>query len=197
MARPYSDSEVAKKYPPNQRTTDGKRICSLCKKRLKGTQRRWCSDICANEFWRLTQWSGARAYIANRDKGVCAMCGADTLARQEAFRFYLKWWEKHRCPPAKRFNHGPLDNPDHPWYLAEILHLAPGNHQQRAWDSPFHIDHIIPLSEGGSLCSDDNLRTLCIPCHKAETALLRARLAKTKRIQRKHAAVRNKTTSFL
>lgn len=44
------------------------------------------------------------------------------------------------------------------------------------WD----MDHIKPVIEGGGECGMDNLRTLCIKCHKAETAALRKRMKEAK-----------------
>ena len=41
-----------------------------------------------------------------------------------------------------------------------------------------------PLCEGGANILE-NLRTLCLPCHRKETAQLRRRLAKTERLRRK------------
>lgn len=194
MSRPYCDTEVAKQWPPNQRNSIGVRLCSFCQKELKGRQLRWCSEICQNEFWRRTQWSGARAWVVKRDAGVCQKCGADTLVRQEAYRWYERWWIKSRAPQPFRYRslyQGSVDHSDHPYFLARILDLAPG--EAPGEHDPFEVDHITPLSEGGKLCDDSNLRVLCRTCHKIETALLRARLAKTKRIQRKHAAVRNRS----
>ena len=40
----------------------------------------------------------------------------------------------------------------------------------------FEADHIVPVIEGGA-SSLENGRVLCLPCHKGETAKLRARLA--------------------
>jgi hypothetical protein len=45
-------------------------------------------------------------------------------------------------------------------------------HNESLWD----MDHIKPVIEGGGECGMDNLRTLCIKCHKAETAKLRKRM---------------------
>jgi len=42
------------------------------------------------------------------------------------------------------------------------------------WDA----DHIRPVAEGGGQCDLDNLRTLCLPCHREVTADLRRRLGK-------------------
>jgi hypothetical protein len=40
------------------------------------------------------------------------------------------------------------------------------------WDA----DHILPVAEGGGQCDLDNIRTLCLLCHREATAQLRARL---------------------
>jgi 5-methylcytosine-specific restriction endonuclease McrA len=47
----------------------------------------------------------------------------------------------------------------------------------------FDIDHVIPLYEGGPN-HPSNLRVLCLPCHKRETAKLAARIAERRRINR-------------
>jgi 5-methylcytosine-specific restriction enzyme A len=41
------------------------------------------------------------------------------------------------------------------------------------WDA----DHIVPVVEGGGECDLDNLRTLCLRCHRQVTSDLRERLA--------------------
>jgi 5-methylcytosine-specific restriction protein A len=45
----------------------------------------------------------------------------------------------------------------------------------------FEMDHIVPVVEGGGACGLDNLRTLCIPCHRRETAKLAARRAEARK----------------
>ena len=40
------------------------------------------------------------------------------------------------------------------------------------WDA----DHIVPVVEGGGECDLDNIRTLCLTCHRQETLKLRKRL---------------------
>ena len=42
------------------------------------------------------------------------------------------------------------------------------------------LDHIVPLAEGGEH-EWSNLRLLCVPCHRSETASLAARLAARRR----------------
>ena len=40
------------------------------------------------------------------------------------------------------------------------------------WDA----DHIIPVVDGGGECDLENIRTLCLICHRAETSKLLRRL---------------------
>ncbi len=43
----------------------------------------------------------------------------------------------------------------------------------------WHMDHTLPVVEGGGLAGLENLRTLCQPCHKVETAKLATRRVRT------------------
>jgi 5-methylcytosine-specific restriction endonuclease McrA len=47
--------------------------------------------------------------------------------------------------------------------------------------SLWEADHIMPVVEGGGGCGLDNIRTLCVPCHRRETAALAARRAAARR----------------
>jgi len=53
-------------------------------------------------------------------------------------------------------------------------------YNSRSW---WDADHIQPVVEGGGGCGLDNYRTLCVPCHKAETAELARRRAKARQKQ--------------
>ncbi len=50
-------------------------------------------------------------------------------------------------------------------------------------DTPWEMDHIIPVVEGGGACGLENLRTLCRPCHVAATKLLTLRRCALRRLQ--------------
>src|SRR5579875_601178 len=61
------------------------------------------------------------------------------------------------------------------WCVEEWkLRSDPGHLRERKtlWDA----DHIVPVAEGGGECDLSNMRTLCLKCHRAHTAELRARL---------------------
>lgn len=44
--------------------------------------------------------------------------------------------------------------------------------RRSVWDA----DHILPVAEGGGECDLDNLRTLCLVCHRQQTLQLQQRL---------------------
>jgi len=104
-----------------------------------------------------TKHSYARQQVFERDRGVCAICGTktiDVLSRINILR-----------------NRG-MDNT----IMAEMLEMPIGKlHDGILWE----MDHILPVSEGGGNCDLDNLRTLCVWCHREETKDLKRRLSKT------------------
>lgn len=55
--------------------------------------------------------------------------------------------------------------------------LCPTVQPRGGWE----MDHILPVSEGGGECGLENLRTLCRPCHRRETAALAGRRAEARR----------------
>jgi 5-methylcytosine-specific restriction protein A len=156
---------------------EGNRLCGWCRAPLDRRSVGWCSDECAQEFW----IRGSRNYVIrlvyDRDQGVCATCGLDTKRlsrvvdrlRQRSERMWLSSggyreptdvdairWERVRAELAKR-GYG----------LVERWHTPP------LWEA----DHIVPIMEGGGCSGLENYRTLCVPCHRAETRKLRARQA--------------------
>ena len=132
---------------------NGLPLCRWCDLEILTRRRRtFCSSFCVDQ-WRLrTDPAYLRDRVFARDRGVCALCHADTLAIYAAL---------------KR-SRGPTRAAGLSLYgLATILS------RRSLWDA----DHILPVAEGGGQCDLDNLRTLCIPCHKEATANLRRRTA--------------------
>lgn len=58
--------------------------------------------------------------------------------------------------------------------IRELIGAGAAARGRKTW---WEADHILPVVEGGD-SSLDNIRTLCIPCHRAATAALRARRAR-------------------
>jgi len=82
----------------------------------------------------------ARRRVRRRDRGICAECGVDTYALRRKF----KKMGRGRTRALREQGYKP---------------------RQSLWE----LDHIVPLIDGGTH-SDDNLQTLCTPCHTKKTA---------------------------
>jgi 5-methylcytosine-specific restriction endonuclease McrA len=105
--------------------------------------------------WRLRSDPGyLRDQVYLRDKGVCVECGVDTV---KAYR------ELKRSRGAERVE------------ALEMWGVRSVTARRSLWDA----DHIRPVAEGGGECDLDNLRTLCLMCHREATAELRRRMRKT------------------
>ena len=130
----------------------GLALCRWCDLEILVKRRRtFCSDYCVHQ-WRLRSDPGyLRDHVFARDHGVCQMCQADTVAIFAALR---------RSRGAARAAGLSL-------YGMKSL-----TSRRSLWDA----DHILPVVEGGGQCDLDNLRTLCLPCHREVTADLRLRL---------------------
>ena len=130
----------------------GRPLCRWCRLEILAARRRsFCSEYCVHQ-WRLRSDPGyLRDQVLARDAGVCALCATDTL---------LAWRQLKRSRGEKRTEALAM------WGLASI------GARRSLWDA----DHILPVAEGGGQCDLDNLRTLCLPCHREVTADLRRRL---------------------
>lgn len=131
---------------------NGLPLCRWCELEILAKRRRtFCSEYCVHQ-WRLRTDPGyLRDQVFARDKGVCALCDADTIAIYNALK---------RARGANR--------------LAglSLYGMASIDARRSLWDA----DHIRAVAEGGGQCDLDNIRTLCLPCHREETARLRLRL---------------------
>lgn len=136
-----------------------------------GARRTFCSGRCVSAWKIRTQPGYARSRVKERDRGVCASCGLDTIAAREmAIRV------RRRLIAAKTGEHADLTlhRPDmfaH-WPDAQIPGL-PTSLALSWWAA----DHIVPVVEGGAEGGLENLRTLCRWCHGDETRALARRRA--------------------
>lgn len=130
---------------------NGRALCRRCAQEVPKGRRSFCSEVCVHEWKLRTDPGYLREKVFERDRGVCAGCGIDTVAVR---RHLLK-----------------LD------YKARHRFLREWNLKDASRRSLWDADHIIPVAEGGGECDLSNMRTLCLKCHRAVTALLRGRLA--------------------
>ena len=134
------------------RGPNGLRLCRWCDLEILNQRRRtFCSAYCVHQ-WRLRSDPGyLREQVFARDRGICRLCAADTLA---IFAALKRSRGRERAAGLS------------------IYGMKSITSRRTLWEA----DHILPVAEGGGQCDLDNLRTLCLPCHREASAQLRVRL---------------------
>lgn len=175
----------------------GRKLCACGCPRLVPKHRvRWATDECYDR----ANPSVMRNKVKRRDKGVCAICGVNTVRMRERCP---KLWTGPPSPNhyddrfreggdrngrflRERFDRAGAINKK---WASKWRRAADGRRnrlRKAGWplsrDSWWDADHVIPVVEGGGLCGLENYRTLCVPCHKAGTAALAARRARSRRV---------------
>ena len=128
---------------------NGRPLCRWCNLEVPSGRFTFCSEWCVHEWKLRTDPGYLREQVLLRDRGVCAQCGVDTIAA---------WRELKRARGTHRLRL--LDK----WGLKRL-------NRRSLWDA----DHIVAVVEGGGECDLDNIRTLCITCHREQTKELRRR----------------------
>lgn len=152
------------------------RWCGLDVHRLSPKRRTFCSDECVHEFNIRSSSSYIRTYIAKRDKYICQICGLDCKG------FVRKLWRyinEHIQELQQNAVYAGFNNYRHAKKALEVEffelnHMPWVNTHGRS--TFYDIDHIHEVIKGGGQCGEENLRLLCLSCHRKETARLRAEL---------------------
>ena len=132
------------------KTPGGLTCCRWCNKGVQPPRRTLCSKECEHELKLRISGRYLRDCVYMRDKGICLICNTDTkLIAKEALT---------------------LQGSDRETYLQSYSislkrKIWLRKHGGGLWDA----DHILPVKDGGGLCGLENMRTLCIPCHKIIT----------------------------
>jgi 5-methylcytosine-specific restriction enzyme A len=152
----------AKLLPKNE---EGLTCCRWCGKGVKPPKRTMCSPECVHELKLRINGRYLRDCVYKRDRGICALCNIDTkktasTANRLMGEEKLKFLADNSISTKRKI-----------WVQ---------KHGGGLWDA----DHIIPVKEGGGLCGLENIRTLCIKCHKAETKTLAGKNKKEKKIKK-------------
>lgn len=176
---------TAVRHPPPY-SHQPKGTCKLCAKPIlkeDGTPNlrvSWHRECVAD--WRIATSSGAaRQALEARDKGICAYCGVDTATHWVGWRRGQVVVCHGRIDERKSFSEANT-------YRAAYTEVMP----IATWE----VEHEIPLwsvdrSDPAALrfWMLENLRTSCIPCHRAKSAREAAQRAKELRIRNKAAGV--------
>lgn len=181
---------------PEIHPANGRPSCRWCRGRVDPPRRTFCGDpVCVAEWRRRMSWGLTRRGVYERARGVCALCGLDlttvTPGHATTQAYLAACYERDR--PARPLAGMVLDAHGAPyppatwherhraavaWYAAHRIPLS-----RDPWDA----DHILPVSQGGDWFAWDNLRCLCVPCHRVKTRADAASRAQARRAAQ-HAA---------
>ncbi len=174
---------------------NGRAMCRRCGIEVPRGRKTFCSAICVHQHKLRSQPTYVRDCVDKRDRGVCAVCGLDTLKEIERLwgkrpvGSYIKPVSEPRnmrdrarleqtC--GNHFRKGAEKQPWGRWAeeFKSILGVYPwARRHLRFWDA----DHIKPVAEDGGTCGLANYQTLCIPCHRIKTTEQAKRRAAAKR----------------
>lgn len=148
MRRVMKGGWVDRKGGP--RGPNGRGICRWCSLEVPPRRYTFCSTYCVHEWKLRTQPGYVREKVFERDRGVCWCCGVDTLTADRQLRY------ARGARRAELLKH---------WGLK-------ARRRKSLWDA----DHIVPVAEGGGECDLENIRTLCLRCHRRATVELGMRM---------------------
>lgn len=141
------------KLPPANtlnKTPEGLPCCRWCNNGVNKPRRTICSPECEHQLKLRISNRYMRDCTYERDKGICNICNQDTkLLAKQALSLYGK----------DRDDYLKLNN------ISLKRKIWIRKHGGGLWDA----DHIVPVKNGGGLCGLENIRTLCISCHKIIT----------------------------
>lgn len=156
---------------------NGRALCRQCSTEVKPPKITFCSKGCV-EAWKLRNDVGLqRRAVFKRDGGLCRACRLDVKALEERVAKLVSrlrdvaWdYEKkgRRVAAYRRLD-----------LVGQIVARMGFRADRSFWE----MDHIRPVVMGGGSCGLDNLRVLCVPCHKLVTAELARRRAARRRAE--------------
>lgn len=157
--------------------------CRWCGQPVPKGRRSWCSDGCVTEF-QVEAWPDkTRGAVAKRDHEVCRLCGRDCGRIDRYIEAILG---NPRASHKKNWDYASRQyvviDPDlglaqrrQRWVnLLKRLGFWVPDHYHAEQGTLRHLweaDHIVPVIRGGHN-GLDNFRTLCLTCHRRETARL-------------------------
>ncbi len=154
---------------------DGRPSCRWCQGPVPKPRRTFCGAACVHRWKVRTNPGYLRKLVWARDRGICAACGVDSASWYRGLKRRIA--RQMKAAGLVRARSGP--SCELVLKIERAAYRAAGLTADRStfWDA----DHIVPVVEGGGECDLDNLRTLCLRCHKEATRRLAERLAAARR----------------
>lgn len=140
--------------------------CRFCGKPCEGRRTSFCSQACVEEWMIRTDPAHARTKVWERDRGVCGQCRKDTtLTGQKIIQLPIK----KMIATCERFS---IPLRISPIQIARHSKAAPRMEIHIQIGHLWEAHHKIAVVHGGAQMGLENLETLCIFCHRNETAAL-------------------------
>jgi 5-methylcytosine-specific restriction enzyme A len=131
------------------RGPNGRGLCRWCSLEVPRGRYTFCSEFCVHEWKLRSQPAYLREQVFLRDRGICSACAIDTTREAQKLRY------------ARGENR-----------VALLVHWGLRRRSRKSlWDA----DHIVPVIEGGGECDLENMRTMCLRCHRQATLELKRR----------------------
>ncbi|GAX84585.1 hypothetical protein CEUSTIGMA_g12006.t1 [Chlamydomonas eustigma] len=146
---------------------------------LESTHYLFCKPQCESKYCLKVSTGAIRRQLGKIERGVCTMCGLDCRAlvsKLQCIRMSSPEWKEKRRHLLLRLapSFGFVKSGSSA--LMERLITSPC--EGYAWNA----DHIRGVYEGGGMCDLENLRTLCVVCHRQVTVRqVKERAAERKR----------------
>lgn len=170
--------------PPVPHWKKGNGFCRWCGEEVKNpkgepSSGRWHS-ACVTTYKRAAWLAEQRRACFNRDNGVCACCGLDTVREELICRDTMAIQQSLGLMERTRiFGRGPFyggagaDLEPLFWLSKQLAQYRKDRDWPNASQSFWNADHVRPLVGGRgqdlSYFAEDNLQTLCWRCHREKT----------------------------
>lgn len=159
---------------------NGRNLCFCgCAREVVRPRLNWFSDACVSGWQDRNDPARIRGKVLDHDHGICLHCRRDCLATERLATEsdgLWRWLARQECAGMEWTESWKFIDS----YVRGRRKEIGCAHDGHAWEA----DHILPVIEGGGLCGLDNYRTLCLSCHRKETAGLAARRAAVRRSQK-------------
>ncbi len=131
-------------------------------------------DASYRKRWSRASSGKLRRLVHSRDNAICQLCGFDCSifgagGYAEDSRLH-EWMRGQGVEPAYGTRASGSQIEEFVWPR------SPRSHRRTGWDA----DHIVPVHDGG-LDVAENLRALCLLCHRRETYRFKAELNRRRR----------------
>lgn len=165
-------------------------ICPVCgkdKSEFEKCMKVFCCVKCREEYsTKYTSWTEVRDKILKRDQYTCKKCGANqdkhNVEREEKIE-QLRLEFVRNNPEilntardealvrlSERFEEDYMEIMDDKWLIEKRIQYRYAENFNLPYENiELEVDHITAISNGGDMWDEENLQTLCKPCHREKT----------------------------